>query len=199
MNWFYIIALVVIVISTVIGARRGFLRTILSVVICVAMMAFVAWASPYMVTALTENTQIDERIEASVEQRLKNIVQESVADGEDQGVAVDSTLMQKLGISLPQSVLDKILDNGQLADTILTDTGAYTAVASRVTNLAVRGISYIIVLIAVWIIYRIIWLALRVVDRLPVIGTVNRFLGGIFGLLRGILIVGIVLAFPTLA
>ena len=62
MNWLLLVILIVIILSAAAGYRRGFVRTVLSMVFLILVMVVSGWISPYISDALKEHTQITETI-----------------------------------------------------------------------------------------------------------------------------------------
>ena len=65
MNWLLLVILIVIILSAAAGYRRGFVRTVLSMVFLILVMVVSGWISPYISDALKEHTQITETIRTS--------------------------------------------------------------------------------------------------------------------------------------
>lgn len=197
MNWLLILVILLIAGNVAWGIYRGFLRVIYSMVAWVLILVFVTWATPFVTDVLTEHTAIDERIEEGFEDRLHALVKgenaESTEDSTDRPQEKDA--LQDLGVQLPKAVVDKLLDTGEAADHLLDETGIYTQAAGRARDMAMRGLSFVLVLLITLIAFHILATVLDLVARLPLIEDVNRLLGGAAGLVKGVLLVWLVFAF----
>lgn len=182
MNWLLILVIIWIAGNAAWGICRGFLRVVYSVAAWILMLVLVTWATPYVAEVLKEHTKIDERIEAGCEDRLHALVR-----GADEGPAED--------VRLPKVLVDKLFDAGEAADHLPDATGVYTKAAERAGDLAMRGVSFVLVLLITWIVLHIFFTVLDLVARLPVVEDVNHLLGGAAGLAKGVLLVWLAFAF----
>ena len=74
MNWLLIIVILVLAGNIVWGFSKGFLRVIYSMLAWIAILVFVTWATPYVANVLTEKTNIDNRIESNLDEKLHELV-----------------------------------------------------------------------------------------------------------------------------
>ena len=114
MNWLLLVILIVIILSAAAGYRRGFVRTVLSMVFLILVMVVSGWISPYISDALKEHTQITETIRTSCTEMLEETWDnsETMSGSAEGAVTAESTeateeqrnLLASLG--LPENVLD---------------------------------------------------------------------------------------------
>lgn len=193
MNWLLILVVLIIAGNIAWGIYRGFLRVVYSMAAWVLMLVFVTWATPFMSEVLAEHTGLDERIEAGCVEKLRELVQKGGEDSPEK--ASDNEELDKLGVQLPEVIRGKLLDTGKAADFLLEETGVYAETAGRAADLAMRGISFVLVLLITLIAFHLISVALDLVAKLPVVSDVNRFLGGASGFVKGVLLVWLAFAF----
>ncbi len=216
MNWLLILVILIIAGNIAWGVYRGFLRVVYSVVAWVLILVFVTWATPFMSEVLAEHTQIDEHIEENCNDKLHELVQGASKDDgqtggepddaevpegtEDTGVGAGlaDTALSGLGIKLPEVIQDRLIDTGEITSHLLEQTGVYAEVSGRATNLAMRGLAFVLVLLIALIAFHLVSVALDLVAKLPVIGEVNRLLGALAGLIKGILLVWLAFAFVAM-
>lgn len=201
MNWLLIVVILLLAGNIAWGIYRGFLRVVLSVAVWIVMLVFVTWAAPYAAELLREHTQIDERIEAGCEEGLRALVrgEGAKADGGNTHENAQTEASRKeQGIRLPEVIADQLLDTGELADHLLSDTGVYAKAAEQAANLALRSIAYVSVLAVIWLAFHILMTVLDLIAKLPVIEGANRLLGGAAGLVKGVLLVWLLFAFIAL-
>lgn len=201
MNWLLIIVILVLAANIVWGFSKGFLRVVYSMLAWIVILVFVTWATPYVANMLTEKTNIDNRIEAGCSDKLHELVkgdeeQTTEADTED---AAKGDKYSKLQMKLPDAVMKKLFDTNQIADRLLEGSGMYDAIAGRATDLAMRVIAFVLVLLIALISFHLLSVVLRVVEKLPLIGGVNRMLGLFAGLVKGILIIWLAFAIIAMA
>lgn len=203
MNWLLIIVILVLAGNIVWGFSRGFLRVIYSMLAWIAILVFVTWATPYVANVLTEKTNIDNRIESNLDEKLHELVigdtngQKEDREPDAQNPGQGKKNYRDLQMKLPDAVTNKLFDTNKIADQILEGSGAYDVVAGRATDLVMRVISFVLVLLIAVISFHLLSVVLKVVEKLPLIGGINRLLGLFAGLVKGILIIW--LAFAIIA
>lgn len=195
MNWLLILVIILIAGNIAWGFCQGLLRVVYSVAAWILILVLVTWATPFVAEMLTEYTDIDERIEAGFADRLQAIVRGEDASGEE---LPEQAGLYELGVKLPPAVMDKLSGAGEITDHLLDETGIYAKAASEAGSLAMRGISFVLVLLIAMIAFHILSVVLDLVAKLPVIGEVNHLLGGAAGLVKGVLLVWLAFAFAAM-
>lgn len=205
MNWLLIIVILVLAGNIVWGFSRGFLRVIYSMLAWIAILVFVTWATPYVANVLTEKTNIDNRIESNLDEKLHELVigdtngQKEEREPDAQNPGQGKKNYRDLQMKLPDAVTNKLFDTNKIADQILEGSGAYDVVAGRATDLVMRVISFVLVLLIAVISFHLLSVVLKVVEKLPLIGGINRLLGLFAGLVKGILIIWLAFAIIAMA
>lgn len=205
MNWLLIIVILVLAGNIVWGFSRGFLRVIYSMLAWIAILVFVTWATPYVANVLTEKTNIDNRIESNLDEKLHELVigdtngQKEDCEPDAQNPGQGKKNYRDLQMKLPDAVTNKLFDTNKIADQILEGSGAYNVVAGRATDLVMRVISFVLVLLIAVISFHLLSVVLKVVEKLPLIGGINRLLGLFAGLVKGILIIWLAFAIIAMA
>ena len=205
MNWLLIIVILVLAGNIVWGFSRGFLRVIYSMLAWIAILVFVTWATPYVANVLTEKTNIDNRIETNLDEKLHELVigdtngQKEEREPDAQNPGQGKKNYRDLQMKLPDAVTNKLFDTNKIADQILEGSGAYDVVAGRATDLVMRVISFVLVLLITVISFHLLSVVLKVVEKLPLIGGINRLLGLFAGLVKGILIIWLAFAIIAMA
>ena len=205
MNWLLIIVILVRAGNIVWGFSRGFLRVIYSMLAWIAILVFVTWATPYVANVLTEKTNIDNRIESNLDEKLHELVigdtngQKEDREPDAQNPGQGKKNYRDLQMKLPDAVTNKLFDTNKIADQILEGSGAYDVVAGRATDLVMRVISFVLVLLIAVISFHLLSVVLKVVEKLPLIGGINRLLGLFAGLVKGILIIWLAFAIIAMA
>lgn len=205
MNWLLIIVILVLAGNIVWGFSRGFLRVIYSMLAWIAILVFVTWATPYVANVLTEKTNIDNRIESNLDEKLHELVigdtngQKEDREPDAQNPGPGKKNYRDLQMKLPDAVTNKLFDTNKIADQILEGSGAYDVVAGRATDLVMRVISFVLVLLIAVISFHLLSVVLKVVEKLPLIGGINRLLGLFAGLVKGILIIWLTFAIIAMA
>ena len=188
-----------LIVSVIIGARRGLLKTVwkmgawVIVIICV-----IALKTPF--TNMLAQTDAAADVYNSITEKITPVFTDNLYAGE-------VTNEQKTDIAeslhLPKIVVSQMLKD---YDAQAVMTGTTTAVNRAVDNIA-RAITmtiigfvaavilFILVKIALFIIYRI----LKAFSKLPVINTANGMLGAIWGFVSMALVIYIICAIVSFA
>lgn len=191
MNWLLILIVIVLAGNIVWGFGRGFVRVLYSMLAWIVILFFVTWATPYVTDFLEEQTTLDERIEAGCEEKFHELVQKS----SDKLFETEKSELNGEAIQFPKALLEKIFGTDQVADQYLEQSGVYQEVAEQTTDVAMRGIAFAITFILTWIVSAILSRSLDLVNKLPLIGSVNHFLGGAAGAVKGMLLIWLFFAF----
>ena len=158
-----------------------------------------------MANVLTEKTNIDNRIESNLDEKLHELVigdtngQKEEREPDAQNPGQGKKNYRDLQMKLPDAVTNKLFDTNKIADQILEGSGAYDVVAGRATDLVMRVISFVLVLLIAVISFHLLSVVLKVVEKLPLIGGINRLLGLFAGLVKGILIIWLAFAIIAMA
>lgn len=192
MNWLTIAVILILALFVVIGHKKGVLKTVYSVVTGVIVLIVVIFANPFMTDILETYTQIDDRIEQKCHEQLKAGVKN--AAGKESEKLDKEQQIDVLGLKLPEVVVEQFLQADDYADDLLEESGIYTGISGQVTELAMKGISYAVTMIILVIVFGALYRVFRIIEKLPVIGEVNRGLGAILGLGEGLLLVWIFFA-----
>lgn len=147
------------------------------------VLVFVIWSKPYINSFLLENTTLYEKIEVHCEEKIREN-----AEGKTGEVLTDkSSELAELGIKLPDAMLGNLIEKtAGTADELLQFSGMYTQMAKAMAGFVVEGISFLIALIAAWIVVHMISQMLGIVSKIPILSGANRFFGlfagGVYGL-----------------
>ena len=94
---------------------------------------------------------------------------------------------------LSQTGIEPVILNG-----IEKQSGAYDTISAQLTNAIMTGLSFFIVFFLLGIVAYIVRHIIRKIERVPVIGTVNRIAGFAVGFIKGMVIVWLLLALTSL-
>lgn len=206
MNWLLIVVAVIVIGNMLWGLNKGFFRVIYSMVAGILILALAVGGTPFLAGWLTDNTTVDTKIEQGCKERLEKLMEGDSGDKESEtkekkakskDKASQETELEKLQEKIPEKWLEQLLDPNELADDYLEKHGVYDTLAARASELAVRGIAFLILLIVVSIVSGTLASVFDLVTRLPLIEDANRLLGLAAGLIKGILWVW--LAFAVIA
>lgn len=192
MNWLLIVVVLLLAGNIAWGIYRGLLRVVYSMVAWIVILVFVTWATPHVAGWMEEYTPLGDKIESSCRDRFR----ETVNGNTEEDTQEDK--YQELEVKVPESVLEKLTDTHQMADSFLEKSGTYDAVAQRASSLAMKAIAFLVVLLITILALHIVAQILDLISKIPVVGEVNHVLGGIAGFVKGIVLVWLVFAFVAM-
>ena len=151
------------------GYKRGFVRIVLSML---AMIVTIILASVLTipVSGFIKETSVGEGIRASVEEMV---------EGAD---IIDAESINNL--DLPKTMLEPIAEGAES-----TQQAIGTYVADALTDTIINSLTFLILVIVIYIILKIVIAALDVVTKLPVLNSINKGAGAVIGLVQGLLFV----------
>ena len=166
-----IILVLVLVISWIIGAHRGFLKSLMGIAVLGVSLAGASWSAAHLTQPVVD--------------WLKPTVLQRVIDQFlPQGGSLSGVTMRSVPSSALSSKLQDMLDTAQVtAQTAVTD--AVTSVLTQVVHASVFVVAFLVLLAVLWLITR----PLEAASKLPAIHSIDAVGGGILGLLLGVLLV----------
>lgn len=194
MNWLLIVVILVICGAAAWGYFTGFLREIYSLAKWILILLFVFFSLPFIENVIANHTGIPAKIEESC---LKNFKEMGTQMGEhaSEELAVPGDYMT----FLPAVLAEKLSDGGALADEALEQSGVYAGLAKQVSQMAVKGLAYLIALVAGIIIFQAIGFLLHIIEKIPVLKGINSTFGAVVGVIKGFLYVWLVFALVAAA
>ena len=182
MNILTIIILAVFAICVFFGYQKGFLKTAFSLVSWILVLILCNFATPIVTDLLVQHTDIEVVVQTTVEAKVMEAVEQAVQNSD----------VSELEASLPAGVKDIILGENE------SFTDALTSVADIDVTSVVNGIigivGFVVTVIVLRIAVVIVELALDVVSKLPLIGTMDKLLGIVCGAVKGLIWCWVILA-----
>jgi len=196
MRWKYIVdgvALILLLVPAAAGYRKGLLKTLIGMSSLIVSLLAAYFFAPFVSDFLVTRTKFDEKVSAKVVAYLENAAEK---DEEEQSEKDQSKEEQSekgaLENLLSGSVWKRLSDGKDAAVSKSTK-----ALAEKITNLIVKATAVLLVLIAAYLVLRILLMVTGVIEKLPLIRTVNKAAGGLLGLIRGLLLTGVLCVIVT--
>ena len=155
----------------VMGVRRGLILSLCSL-LAVLLALLGGW---YLATHWSQ----------PLEDRLEPVILESLLDKEENG-QTDPSATQENGITLPEGFSQV----NQSAEAWRTAT--LNEAANLIAGLLAKAILFLIGFFGVLLVWNLLCHGLNLVAKLPGLHFLNKLLGGVFGLVKGILVLIIV-------
>lgn len=196
MNWLVISVIIVIVLATLAGAKRGLVKTVLSFASFFLSMVIVLLIRQ----PVTEFVKSQTGIYTTIENGISSFVEEKTeALKVGQANAVDAVIDS---LSLPDLLKNALKESNSKA--VYEQKGVQSAavyIAEWLTDLAFQAVCYVISFVLMWILLRIVTGLLSGIVRLPVLHQIDCFAGGVCGLFIALILIWIggiaVTAFAT--
>ncbi len=202
MNWLFWVMLIFISLMMLRGGRRGFARSIVSMLSLVLVMLLASWINPYVSDFLKEKTPVYE----TVKERCGEILQEQAVSGaEGQLAEIQEELSRNQQIQainnlpVPGTIREALNENNNSEIYDFFGVSSFADyIAAYIANYIVHGISFLLSVLLASLIIRIILSALELLTDLPVIGFLNTALGMLLGGIQALLWIGLFFLFVTL-
>ncbi|MBQ4517244.1 MAG: CvpA family protein [Clostridia bacterium] len=182
MNMIDLIAILVIIASVLIGAKRGFVKSVFSFGSLIISLLLALTLYP-VVTDCLEGSFVDKFVHESA----YALFDAQTANGSTTAEAgANSSLPEGL-----QAIINKTISNAAEA--------TKEVLAETVASLALKILGVLIVFFLSKILLWIISLIFDLVSKLPIIRTLNKLMGGAIGAFYGVLILYVILALLAFA
>ena len=181
MNWLLVIVLIILIGNAVIGMRVGFIKTVFSLVSLILTLILTLWISPVVKDYMNGNEKFYNGIANKVEKLLPFGEDEIVE--EEQPAAIE-------GLNVPKSIKEGLLKNNTTESyKEMAITGFKQYVSRYLTGVIINSLSFIVTFVAILIILWVIFMALDLISKLPILNQVNKTAGLLAGLAHGLIVV----------
>lgn len=190
MNWVDICIFAILAINSLIGFNQGFIASIFSLVGLLISYFIARLYYPIVAQFMLNNQGIYDKTKGFVDKKLY-----SMLEGKTDVFGI-TPLLERL--NLPKPIID-IISNSPTVDSYTSEltNAALNVISEALTRIFIDIISLIIAFIAVRIIFIIIVKFSNIFSKLPLLKEFNKILGLLFGLIKGIVVVLIILAVFT--
>lgn len=180
MNWLFGLVVLFLVVSAVIGYKKGFVKIAYGLAATIVTLFLVSILAPHVQTILIEKTPLYEKVETVCVETIKEKIEATM---NETGASVSAALEQS-GIKLPEALTGVVEnigeDNAQAAEVA-------QKIGSALAEWLMLMISFVITYIVVVILLKILEKVLNIATRLPVLKGTNKTLGVVMGLGQGII------------
>lgn len=177
------IAIVVLAVCTINGIRLGMVRTVFSTFTFIAALVLAAVFSPKLNTTIQDSFLYN-----AVSQRVERALEGNPAlKGEDRD---ENAVIENLPV--PEFIRDALSENNDESVYQILGVDTFTHYLSAyIARLILRVLSFLLVFIAALILLRLLCAVLDAVAGLPVLHTLNKAGGLVFGFINGMIILWI--------
>ncbi len=191
-NPLLILVLVIVILFTISGYRRGFIKLAVSLITMIMGFYLVSVAMPYVNDFLKTKTDIHELLVENINEAFADI--NSSRDNTVYENQVETINEYRLPAVVKKMLLS---ENVQEVYEKLSATIFEEYVSRYLADIVLKALSFIFTYVMVMILVKITILSAEFMSSLPVIKGVNKVIGGGFGFLEGVFIVFIGFALAT--
>ena len=195
MNALLLIVIAIMALSVFVGYKKGLVKIVASLLATVIIIVLVGMFTPSVSRWIRKSTPLESVI-------LKEMVKMLTEEGEESSkeeLPKEEQISMIEKAELPKFFKDMLLENNNKevykalgVENFMDYTGAY--VAKVIADI----IAFLVTFLIVSVVVRIAISALGIIDKLPLIGGVNRLAGSVVGVGIGIVIVWILFIVVTL-
>ncbi len=177
-------------LSVLVGLYRGFISSVASMGSCLVSLGASYWLTPKVVDFVTNHTTLRETISSynmASAFTSKLIGTDIQAKTQVSGLSPEQITEAVHNMKLP-APLDSLVESDLTNQVFKSvgDVGGY--VSETIVNVIMNIICFVIAFILLTILFHIIINLLNAIFKFPVLKQMNSVTGGIFGLLRGVLL-----------
>ncbi len=185
MNLLLMIVVAIALLLALVGYKRGLFKSAVSAIGIVLAVFLTTLLYSSVNRLICDNTKLDEYIKSLIENRFQLDTKDTeLTRNEEMGILEE--------ISLPENVKEWIIENGnQEIYNKLDAKGFADYVAIYLTEMVMKGISYLITFFVIMLIIYIFINLADIVTSIPILNGINKIGGILFGLCQTLLIVWI--------
>ena len=193
MNWVLILVIVVLAGYTIAGYAKGFLKIVYSLISWLLMFVFVIGATPYIENYLRNETELYQNLVSYCEEKVRTQTEsqiETEGNGATSSIIEENEILAMIMDNLPQEAIEQILNQtSEAANELIESYDIYGKAAVSMAELMLKGISFVVALIAGGILSAIIVKLIGFISHLPLIGFANSVLGLAAGAVNGLIVI----------
>lgn len=186
-----IILLLILVVFTLSGYRKGLILSLcgllILVVSCLGASVAQELLTPKLVTEL--HPQVTAALVSELEEQVTTSTEAAIEDAGEAGITIGGqevtvgdliSLLERFGLDVEQSAQNAV---SELSDPIVES--AASAMAGMFLDAVVGFVVFLGAFLLIYLVLRTVELSINTVDRLPVIHTLNHLGGGLVGIISG--------------
>lgn len=182
MNWLFWILLVIFALFVIQGARKGMVRTAVSMVSFILVIVAVSWINPYMGDFIREHTSWEESIQQRTSEMLAGVIEDQLEPDAGQ----QEEIIRQL--PLPDGMKELLLENNnEEGYRSMAAEGFADYLSGYLAYAVINGIAFVLSFVVTIILIWLILYAVDILTDLPVLGGINRAGGIVLGAVQGLL------------
>lgn len=182
MNILTIVILAMFALCVYLGYKKGFLKTAFSLVSWIMVFVLCDFAAPVVTDLLIQNTNVDAVIQTTIEAKVMEALEQ----------AAQNSAVTDLEAALPAELKEMLLGEGENLLEVLTDVTGLDL--TPVVNGVMGILGFVITVIGLRIAMLLVEHMLGGVEKLPLIGKLDKLLGLVCGGVKGLIWCWVILA-----
>ena len=181
MNWLLVVVLMILLGNAIIGMKVGFIKTIFSLVSLILALILTLWISPMVKNYMNTNEKFYNGIASKIEKMLP-FGEDEIAQKE-QAKAIEE-------LKVPKSIKKGLLENNtaqHYKEMAINSFKQY--VSNYLAGVIINSLAFIMTFVLILILLWVIFMALDLISKLPLLNQVNKTAGLLAGLLHGLIVV----------
>lgn len=200
MNTLTIIVIALFLVFMILGCKRGLFRSVFRIILTGFSFVLAYFCAPMVCSILINNTTIDDYLKEKIGIYIENKAEEGINKQidkvrEDTDFNIEEPTRNEqidfiYKMQLPDFLTKALMENNN--DKMKNALGAkdfFDYIASYITYMIMNALSFAILSLVFWIISNVLFFAIAFVSKLPIISSINRIGGLLFGGLEALLIV----------
>ena len=199
MNIIDIVILAILGISVLIGLYRGFVASVASLGGCLLALGLSFYLNPKLIEWVRSNPDVIRTLTSFTDAGVR-IGDQTIAQSGVAGLNAASLQEVLAKVNLPgplNSLLESNLQSQAFQSLGFTQVGEY--VSQTIVSAVLSVICFLVCFLVCFLALHLVLGFLKAVFRFPVLKQMNSFVGGVFGLMRGVLLCFVVFAVLPLA
>ena len=190
MNILMILVLVILLFGVFEGYRKGFLKTVFSLVSWIVVLVLCNVVTPMLTQVLIEKTDAEIIIQGVLDAKIEEMLNEAMTEvgGPELSQGVTFEIPEELQAALPEGVREELMLEGlTMLGNSLEGNAASIIDTAEIAERVVGMFALMIVLLLSKVFIVIINIILDVASKLPLIGPLDKVLGLVCGAGKGII------------
>lgn len=199
MNWLLIAVSAFWIIMAIVGIKKGFLRMLYSISAMVISIVLTIILYSQVANLICENTQFDEFLY----EKYTSYIEESETNKDAEEPSFIMELAESVSIDTEGETfkaIEKLVEEGteSAGEAVNEITSEIKhALAVKLATMTVNVVAFILTLLVIGLVLLFILNIIKVIEKIPVIKGMNRFLGFVLGAGMGLIVIWIVFAIIT--
>lgn len=186
-NYLLVVVALALLIGVIKGYRRGFLRLLVYIFGLIAVIFIVTKLSPYVSDFVINNTSAYEDVRG----KIISLYDDKNSELEDVSVEDEQQVIESFG--LPDLIAGALVsnNNSQMYKT-LAATLFKEYISGYLAKLVIKASSFVGLFVVLWIAEFILLAAVKIIEKIPVLKTLNRLMGVGAGIFMALVIIWVV-------